>query len=772
MVILWGLQARDSVNFVKGRLGELNAHVKTHQEQGTLPKLQDGDICLGFGRTVLGTLQKHGHAKKNRTISSITENPINIYGAVLIVTHYPTIMSREYSLKDSIEWAIKMVRRLVDTGSLAATIGDYRYVKDYTDTIEAIRSKLGGLKKGIRMKISLDLETMGLVPYYTDKHIVSIAITHEPGQADVIRFVREGGSDPSYPKEVIKQVEKLTTHPKLVTVGANLKYDKRWIMEKWGFWITNDDFDTTLVGSLIQENRPNSLENHTKIYVQGMGGYDREMNTTYDKAHMENVPDGPLLTYAGGDTDACYQVATVLHKELRANKKLNNFYNKLVQPASKSFAKMEHRGVYVNKGRFLEVRGEVVEAMKHASASALKMIPRRIRLKYSDKLVLTRDVILREFLFSKRGLNLKPTVFTERTKMPSCAIDHLESFSEVPEAKEFVAMLKEYNTAAKTVSTFIDGFLDHLMPDGKFHTTFNLHNSGYSGSTTGRTSSKGPGMQIIPKNTKWAKKLRSVYEPPKGHVIVNMDFSQGELRVVACVAKEQNMLHAYRSGMDLHSATGAKLAGYSYEEFMALPKDIRTPFRSGAKASNFGLLYGMSWRGYQKYARSSYKVVLSDEEAQAHRRLFLFEAYPGLSSWHESTKKIMHRTEEVVSPLGRIRHLPLINIGERDMIAQSERQGINAGIQSTLSDLTQFAMVKIDKAYPDIHCFLMCHDSLSFYLKEDEFEDKIPKLAYIMENLPIKETFGWDHQLPFLVDAEVSALNFGAVEEYEFKRVG
>lgn len=260
----------------------------------------------------------------------------------------------------------------------------------------------------------------------------------------------------------------------------------------------------------------------------------------------------------------------------------------------------------------------------------------------------------------------------------------------------------------------------------------------------------------VPKHSKWAKKLRRAYIAPPGYVILNCDYSQGELRITAVVAQEPTMIKAYASGADLHAITAAQLNGYEFEEFMLLPEEVRDELRSGGKAGNFGLIYGMQHKGFREYAYTTYGVKMTEEEAFQKRQAF-FGLYERLPEWHEEYKNHAKRWGFVRSPLGRVRHLPLINSKDKEMVAQSERQSINAPIQSGLSDMMQLAMVHIDRRYgnEDIHMFLMCHDALSLYVPEDDAVMWASRVKEVMETLPLKKDFGWDSPLVFVSDAEV-----------------
>jgi DNA polymerase I-like protein with 3'-5' exonuclease and polymerase domains len=241
-------------------------------------------------------------------------------------------------------------------------------------------------------------------------------------------------------------------------------------------------------------------------------------------------------------------------------------------------------------------------------------------------------------------------------------------------------------------------------------------------------------------------------------VVVERDYSQGELRVVACVANETNMIAAYKAGMDLHARTGAKTAGMTYEQMMELEKTNEALFaelRQLAKAGNFGLLYGMGPEGFLIYATKNYGVKgLTLEKAKEFRDAF-FEEYSGLLVYHDTYKKFAREHKYVPSPLGRIRHLPLVDSPNREVAAKEERRAINAPIQGCLSDMLIWAMSLEHKAgLTEIApSFGAIHDAAYNYVPEDKVDEIIPQLLAVQENLPF-EVVGWQPQLPFPADAK------------------
>lgn len=737
------------------------------------PLPEKGEVILVCGNKPLDVLRKHGIAPKSRTVSSLREKPIAANGGHYLITFDPFITNNEPEKQEVIDWDTRLAVRLMRTQGLAPEIGEYRWVNDFQPTIDWIEKRYAVTGKPV--DVSIDTETMGFFPWYPDRDIVTFQVTAKPGTAEVLYLGPQEHPiklDPSVP--LFDQIEWLLTSPKVKLRGANLKFDLLWIAEKWGIECTNFKFDICLVGNLLNENRSNSLNLLTKVMTP-MGGYDDDFNDNFDKGHMEAIPaGGKLLTYAGGDTDACHQVADVLRDELSEDPKLATFYIKVLHPAARAFENIERRGVLVDREKYEALGEEVAIVVKENMDKAMSLLPNKMKIKYRERIDAQISAgkspllpsILKEYFFTPHGLNLKPKERTAKTGEPSMQKSHLRQFAEVPEAVAMVAALTAMDVASKTKSTFIDGFLKHLRPDGRLHPTYMLfHGALYddeddeSGTVTGRLSAKDPPFQIIPKKTLWAKKIRSCFPAPPGKVMIQLDFSQGELRVVACVANEKAMIAAYEAGLDLHAVTGARLGGVPYDEFMAW-KDAEDEkkakmfedLRQQAKAGNFGLLYGMGVDGFQAYAWANYGLRLTYADAEKIRDDF-FELYSGLKNYHDRQRELVRMREMVRSPLGRVRHLPMIRSWDREVKSRAERQAINSPIQSTLSDMMLWAIALIDDAYPQIEIVGMIHDALIAYVPEQDASLWAGRAQEVMSNLPFHEV-GWHPVLKFPADAE------------------
>ena len=757
MLILWAGSEPGIFSSVVGpTISYLGVPHKVVPITGQLPEAGPDDVILAFGNKALDVLKSLKYFKPSTKIGALRGTPHTCGGLKVFLTFDPGLTQVEYERKPDIIWDATLAARYAVSGSLEAQLGSYKYVSDFTTAVAFVEAEYAHTGKPV--PISCDLETVGFDPFPKDKFIVSISFTYKSGMADMMRF--QGPHHvPAKNSKLWDQIYFLLNSDHVKVRGANFKFDMLWLAEKWGMTADSFVFDTTLVGSLLDENRSNSLEMHTKVQVPSLGGYDTLMNTKYDKSRMDLVPDKDLLTYGGGDTDATYQVAERFRQELLKDSKLTNFYVNVLHPASMVFSKLERRGVLVDIEEYDKLEGEVASEIHRLGKEILGLIPRKLQLKYSDNLKLSRPALLRDFMFTPHGLNLKPQMFTEKSKEPSTSIEHFELFQDVPEAKKFVELLGEYNSATKTMSTYIIGFRKHLRVDGKFHPTYLLFKGAYgdsggeAGTNTGRTSCRDPAWQTLPKHSKWAKALRRVYPAPPGYSILKLDYSQGELRIAAILANEPTMLDAYFKGQDLHAKTAAGQVGKTLEEFMALPDEEREELRFLAKAINFGLIYGMGAEGFVLYARANYGVAMPLSKGVETRDKF-FALYSKLLAWHKRYKEFAKKNGFVRSPLGRIRHLPLITSYNKEVRAQQERRAVNSPVQSTLSDMMELAMVELDRLYPELQMWGMTHDDLALYVPIGEEILWATRCKEVMENLPLDKLFGWNPPIKFIVDAE------------------
>lgn len=763
-----------------------------------LPPAAPGDVVLACGSKALQHLIDLGLFPKKRTVGSCRETPRTRDGVTYFVTWDANLQYRDYARFPELQWDCQLALRMLTTGTVVPKLGTYVWVESFHELIQQVDERFE--KTGKPVEVACDIESIGLDEYHPGDsqrppaRIISISFTIDEGKSQMMYF--EPGEVPKPPEPwkdeddfdywegVWVQLEWLLTSPKISLRGANFKFDSRWINHHFAINCTNQKFDTLLAGTLLNENISNSLKMHAKLHTP-LGGYEDGLGNV-DMGRLDLVPKEKIGPYMGCDTDVTFRVAKKFKASLLADKALATFYTKLLQPSAKVFEKIERTGIVVDVPYMAKLDKKLEAEQKRLQQEMRKAVPKKVWYKYLDtfenpeKNPFASPPLMMDLFFSPQGFGLNPSQFTEKKGAPSIAMDHLLTFEDEPEAQAFVQLLKQLNSANKTRSTYVTGFMKHLRPDGRFHPHYMLFRGDYgakeddSGADTGRTSAKDPAVQTIPKHTIWTPDLRRGYIAPPGKTIIQLDFSQGELKIAACLACEPTMIAAYKAGRDLHSVTGAKLSGHSYQDFLVLPDDIKEPLRFGAKPANFGLIYGMQAAGYMEYARTSYGNKMSLQDAMQVRDDF-FELYPALLEWHKEYKARAHHWGFVRSPLGRIRHLPLIYSRDRDIVAKAERNAINSPVQSTLSDMMQLAQVLIDAQYGSdvVQLFLMTHDSTAAYVPIDEAEIWAKRLKTILDNLPLKELFGWDHQLQFTSDVEIArpddegVIHLGSLKKYK-----
>lgn len=748
------------------------------------------NAILALGGDALKRLQDAKVVAKNRTVTSLRTTPHMMVGTPVLVSYSPDIGDIDHGYHVDLLTDVTLAIRYCLTGLWTPVLGKYRYVQDFSELIEGIEAEHTFSQEPV--DLDLDLETLGLDPYalptliHPGAYIVTIQATRASGKADVVRFAdrlheSQRLQDPAFRE----QLKFLLTCPYIRLKGANLKYDLHWLWVRAALNCTNFTFDTTIVGSLLDENRSNALDVHVKIYVPKLAGYSDRFDREVDKARMDKVPPDQLLPYAGGDVDGGYQVAGAMKRELLRDPKLTSFYVNILHPAARAFEQIEQGGIVVDKEAYKELKADLETEHARLVKETVKIMGGRIYAKHYDLskpggMNLTKASMLCDFMFSPMGLNLKPKMSTAKPdkdgiQRPSTAMEHLEMFADDPKAKDFIELIRQDSGVMKTYNTYVVGFLEHLRSDGRYHPTYYLFvgnkDEGEGGALTGRLSCKDPAFQTIPKHTKWAKRIRRCFPAPPGYVVVERDYGQGELRVIACIANEANMINVFKSGRDIHVDTAAPFAGFSYDGLMALEKtDLHTfeETRQLGKAGNFGLVFGMKEEGFVNYARGNYGVELTWDQAHEFREGF-FQKYPNLLVYHEQYKRIAREQKMVRGPLGRIRHLPLIKSPNREVAAKAERQAINSPVQGTLTDMVLWTVALENKSglAAIAPCFGCCHDSIMNYVPEDKVDEVVTKQIETMENLPFDKV-GWKPQLNFAADAKVGQ-NWGEMKKFERK---
>ncbi len=414
---------------------------------------------------------------------------------------------------------------------------------------------------------------------------------------------------------------------------------------------------------------------------------------------------GAVLPNIDGETDelinnAClfYDLCKKLNTELENSGQLELF-NTIELPLAKVLGDMELIGFKVDKTGLQNMSQELGERIDKISSEIFSLVGYEFNLNSPKQLGIA--------LFEKLGLPAK-----KKTK--SGYSTNAEVLEELKDIHPAVSLLLEYRQLAKLKSTYTDGLQGCIAQDGRIHTTFNQTEA-----RTGRISSLEPNLQNIPVRTNEGKRLREFFVAEDGKVLVDADYSQIELRVLSCMAEDQNMISAFKNGTDIHTATASQVFG--------LPIDMITPvLRSRAKAVNFGIVYGIGAFSLAK------DIGVTRKEADTYIKSYL-ASFNKVAEYMENTIKEAKLNGYVTTLFGRRRYLPELASSNGMLRAFGERVARNAPIQGTAADIIKLAMIRVFESLkaqvPTARLILQVHDELIVECNEADAQ----KVAEIVE---------------------------------------
>lgn len=441
-----------------------------------------------------------------------------------------------------------------------------------------------------------------------------------------------------------------------------------------------------------------------------------------------------LIEYGMGDTVYGFRLYNYLYPKVKAYKLLKVYRHEV--RAYNAYIEVEKEGVTIDFGLLGETRATIEKELKQVEKEL-----------YSFDIV--KEAEVDNFNSSKQKVRLFCEVLGWETKhmtkggQPQVNQSQLEEWSK--EGKhEILDVLLRYNKLTKQLQ-FVDKWEELSQYDGKLHPSFNIT------ADTGRTTCKNPNIQQVPQEST----LRNVITCPKGRKFIEVDMSQAELRVASIFSEDENMIHAYQSGSDLHQKTMELIKGGKK------PKNDQEAkrWRTEAKSANFGLLYGMSAKTYQEYAKG-YGMNITLEEAEDIRDDF-FNSYPKLLDMHKKFVEYAKKYGYTYSPIGRKRFLPNLKSRNWKDVSEAERQAINTPVQGFASDLVISALADIledeslDKSKYKI--IGSVHDAILVEADEDVAEEYAKKVKEHMENPSVLEICDIEITVPLIADIEIGS---------------
>jgi DNA polymerase-1 len=567
-------------------------------------------------------------------------------------------------------------------------------------------------------KISIDLETNSRSPI--NGKIVGISICFEDNKAYYIPIRHYIGKQLNA-KEILTAIKPILEDDSKHFIGHNIKFDYM-IFQNEGIEIANLYFDTMIASYLLspEEHRHNldavSLRylHHKMIPIEELIGKGKKQRNFAETTIKE------ATEYSGEDADVTFRLWQILEKKL-AEFDMQELFFKIEMPLIKTLANMERNGILVNQIFFAKLSKEL--------ELKLAILQKDIHQTAGEIFNIDSPLQLSKILFEK--LNL-PVI--KRTK--SGYSTDIEVLTKLSRDYEIAEKLIQYRQLKKLKSTYVDALPRLINPrTGRIHSSFNQ-----TVTATGRLSSSEPNLQNIPIRIEIGREMRKGFVPYRSDFsILSADYSQIELRVMAIISKDENLIANFRKGGDVHSQTAALVFGLKENE-------INPNQRRQAKVINFGIMYGMG-----SYSLSQ-DLRISRKEAQDFIENY-FSHYPKVKDYINNTKEFAHKNGYVKTIFNRRRYLPGINSQNHQIQAFAERTAINMPIQGTAADIIKIAMNNIYQKIKDkgdeIKMLIQIHDELVFEVKT-ELIDKYKKLIKTeMESvLPID----YENIVPLIID--------------------
>ena len=593
------------------------------------------------------------------------------------------------------------------------SLNDLNYDYQLIDT-EAKRKEF---IQNIRTKsfFSLDTETTDVDPLKAE--LVGMSFSYAENQA----FYVPVPANQTEALKIVNEFKEVFENDKTLKIGQNIKYDML-VLSNYGVEVKGPMFDTMIAHYVLQPELRHNMDYLAEIYLNYRTIPIEDLIGAKGKnqGNMRNLPPEAVYKYACEDADITLKLKGVLEKELDVCRASDLFYE-IEMPLVPVLAYMERNGVRISTDTLKESSLHFTERMNQIEQEIYLLAEREFNVS-SPKQV-------GEVLFDQ----LKITNKAKKTKTGQYVTSE-EVLEGLRSMHPIVGKILDYRGLKKLLGTYIDALPLLINPKtGKIHTSFNQ-----TVTATGRLSSSNPNLQNIPIRNEDGKEIRKAFVPEEGCEFFSADYSQIELRIMAHLSGDQNMIEAFREGNDIHAATAAKVYKIGIEE-------VSREQRSKAKTANFGIIYGISVFGLAErmnVPRSEAKELIDG----------YFQTYPQIKEYMDKSIELARNNGYIETVFGRKRYLPDINSHNAVVRGYDERNAINAPIQGSAADIIKVAMVRIYQRFQSENIrskmILQVHDELNFSVYPEE-KEKVQQIvieemekAYAMQ-VPLRADCGW-----------------------------
>ncbi len=592
------------------------------------------------------------------------------------------------------------------------------------DNEKKLQTLINKLKK-IKL-ISLDTETSSTDALQAE--LVGISLSWQAGLAYYLDYKKLKSS-----KTFIKFISVLINQPKII--GHNIKFDLN-ILNQAGIELNKIYFDTMIAAYLLNPGeRRLKLDNlvfsefgHEMIPIESLIGKKGK-----NQLSMKSLPAKEICDYACEDADFTWQLYKKLQPELTKNN-LTKLFQDVEMPLITILAAMEKNGIKIDKLYLAQLNKQVTEQISNLEENIYQQV--------GEEFNIASPLQLKKILFEKLDI---PTEGLKKIKTGiSTAAGELEKMRGL---HPVIDMISDYRELAKLRSTYIEALPKLINPQtGRVHTSYNQ-----TITATGRLSSSDPNLQNIPIRTILGKKIRGSFIAEKNQVLLSADYSQIELRVVAHLANDANLIRAFQEGQDIHRTTAAFIFDVPFAK-------VDSDMRRKAKEVNFGVLYGMGPFGLAE------RTGISRMEAKQFIERY-FKRFPNMKKFTQNIVTQVRNQGYVETMFGRKRYLPEINSNMAQVRNAAERAAINLPVQGTSADIMKLAMIavwhNICSKNSDIKMLLQVHDELVFEVPASQANQVAKQIKATMESVT-------SLQVPLIVDVK-QGKNWLEMEELEFR---
>jgi DNA polymerase-1 len=567
--------------------------------------------------------------------------------------------------------------------------------------------------------VAFDTETSSLDSMRAD--LIGISLAVAPGEACYIPIGHVKGAGDLFEgggraegqiaeREALDILKPMLEDPSVLKVGQNVKFDWHMFAER-GVEVAPFD-DTMLISYVLDSGTSNDGHGMDWLAERWLGHktipFAEVAGSGRNFIGFARVPIDKATQYAAEDADVTLRLWRVLKPRLVAEG-LMTVYETLERPLIAPLARMEARGISIDRAILSRLSGEFAQGMARMEAEIYELVGAPFNLGSPKQ--------LGDILFGQMGLpGAKKTATGAWSTSASVLDDLAEAGHKLP------ARILDWRQLSKLKSTYTDALPSFVNPrTHRVHTSYAL-----ASTTTGRLSSSDPNLQNIPVRNDEGRKIRRAFVADPGHKLISADYSQIELRLLAHVADIASLRQAFADGLDIHAMTASEMFGVPIE---GMPSEVRRR----AKAINFGIIYGISAFGLAN------QLGIPREEAGAYIRKY-FERFPGIRDYMDTTKKRAREQGYVTTIFGRKCHFPRINAANPSERAFNERAAINAPLQGSAADIIRRAMTRMDAALARANLgarmLLQVHDELVFEAPESEIEPTIALVSKVMVEAP------------------------------------